>query len=890
MKKLLKKLNTKREGATLVTVVIATAFLIAIGVVILSASTRYLVSVYMDRNSNENLYDAEGILAEVRAGILEYAGDAGAEAYKEIVENYEKVETETIAGDDGSTVDVAISGKDRFARRYICGIIQELEGNTLTGGITKDWDGAAVNDLSTTSDIPESSLKQRSFSINSLRSLTNFPDAIKTEAMLGSPIAGGATPSPTPETTESTPAPGASDLKYAIYKSPTKGYFLTIHNLVVDYTNPGGYRSTIQTDIQLMVPDFKFDGNDTLDAASKFLVISDGVLDVNGSADRSDGDVNNDGVTFNGNIYTGGNVVDTASADNAGITIQGGKAAHFNSELLISRGNLDAFTGSKVDIHGANEVSVVGGVAVSNPSTAGDIYLKNIRLLNNGTGGTSALSDSKFKGTDFSMKANAYIENDLDIQDAGATVTLGGKYYGYSYSEENENNAVAAKSQADYSSAILINGIGTTLQSANGSQESLKKLLLAGRTYVSRGGDKLTDAYNDIMMGESLAVKSNQIAYMVPDKYVLVKHNPISSSEASSEGGTYFDPLTLVDLEKMKADTNLFQYLDEARPVTGNYGQSSATSGGEGYVFLYLNFKNQVSANRYFKAFFNGEYVNTEEEEEDDETPGAVTVDDIAQRARAYITTKNDAMRFSPEMFLIAGNIVHNYEAQGGPGFQEASYFDADGNPSQTLLDDGKMVGMRYVNLQKYLTTSGDAASMRLLKSGKQFLNRTAPSETAAPLVSAGMIKTDQMDALSIPTGNNEIEPQTGAKIYAGTGNISIDNTYLGSPSGLTGYGRCLVVNKGNVSIGNNCSGLIIADGDVTVTANFRGLIIATGSVKVSTSVTLESDMVLVNKLLTFAQSDPRLSPIFGISNPDTHNSTIQEDCCRYLNWVKNTY
>ena len=121
---LLKKLNTKREGATLVTVVIATAFLIAIGVVILSASTRYLVSVYMDRNSNENLYDAEGILAEVRAGILEYAGEAGAAAYKDIIENYEKVEIDPDTGE-------ALSGKDRFARLYICGIIHESHINIL---------------------------------------------------------------------------------------------------------------------------------------------------------------------------------------------------------------------------------------------------------------------------------------------------------------------------------------------------------------------------------------------------------------------------------------------------------------------------------------------------------------------------------------------------------------------------------------------------------------------------------------------------------------------------------------------------------------------------------------------------------------------------------------
>ena len=90
MKKISNKMRVMREGATLVTVVIATAFLIAIGVVILTASTKYLVSVYMDRNTNDNMYSAEGILSEVRAGLLEYVGDAGLTTYKEIMEDYEK--------------------------------------------------------------------------------------------------------------------------------------------------------------------------------------------------------------------------------------------------------------------------------------------------------------------------------------------------------------------------------------------------------------------------------------------------------------------------------------------------------------------------------------------------------------------------------------------------------------------------------------------------------------------------------------------------------------------------------------------------------------------------------------------------------------------------------
>ena len=125
----------------MITVVIATAFLIAIGVVILGASTKYLVSVYMDRNSNENLYDAEGVLAEVRAGLLEYAGDSSVDAYKTIVENYETVVYDTVVDEDGTEKKVPLMARDRFARMYIDGIISRLSGETHT------WDSEEVNVL-----------------------------------------------------------------------------------------------------------------------------------------------------------------------------------------------------------------------------------------------------------------------------------------------------------------------------------------------------------------------------------------------------------------------------------------------------------------------------------------------------------------------------------------------------------------------------------------------------------------------------------------------------------------------------------------------------------------------------------------------------------------------
>ncbi|MBO6108193.1 MAG: hypothetical protein J6P16_02180 [Eubacterium sp.] len=899
MKKLLKKMNTGREGATLITVVIATAFMVAIGVIILAASTRYLVSVYMDRNSNDNLYDAEGVLAEVRAGVLEYAGNSGAEAYKEIVENYGTVFTMP----DGSP----ISMRDRFAQLYISGIIMQLEGGSVSGGITRTWDESKVNDLTQFPSLAVSGGAVQSFSINSLRSLTNHPESVKTKAMLELALAGG----------EGGEIPAESmDLSYGIYKSASKGYFLTIKNLVIDHTDDAGYRSTIQTDVQLSAPDYKFDGDDTLDAASKFLLISDGRLRVGDGAGISEAIVDPeglpamsaDGAEFDGSIYTGGRVGTTDSlgeiiGDSSAILVEPNMGAHFNCETLISRGSLEAKTGSHVYIRGAKEITNIGGVPTLTESANGDIYLKNI-LLTPSSASVIAPAPDTGKGTIFNMKANAYIENDLDIRDAGTTVALGGKYFGYSYSEENGDSETAAKSQSDYSSAILVNGLGTRLltnvdftRAADGTMtylddvDNLDMLLLAGRTFVKRGTS--AQVYNDIMMGESVAVKSNQIAYLVPDKYVSAGHNPVTATEASWDGSSFFNPDSLINMRELRRSGLLWSLLDENHPVVGNY-KSAANSESESYVFLYLNFKNQNAANEYFKAFYRGDFISgssyEEEDEIDEDKPGDATPEDLNTRAKAYIVSDDGGITMSPSLFMIAGNIVRNTDAEGGPGFQSATYFDGDGNPLPLLLNEGKSIGYRYVNLQKYLTTAGDASSMRLVKSAKTFLDRTTSTRSTQPeLVKDTMIRVDKIQTIGTVSTT---EPQTGAKVYCSQaeGDLELSATYLGTP-GADGKGRCLIINNGDVTIpGSGCSGLIIANGDVYVKGDFTGLIIETGNIDVQTRSKLESDQVLVDKLLNYARSDEKLSGVFGLTEPETHNATIAEDCCQYLNWEKNSY
>ena len=74
----------------MVSVVIGVLFLAAIGVIVLTVANKYMISVSVDHNESSNFYEAEGILEEVKSGLLEYAGESSEEAYRYILQNYSK--------------------------------------------------------------------------------------------------------------------------------------------------------------------------------------------------------------------------------------------------------------------------------------------------------------------------------------------------------------------------------------------------------------------------------------------------------------------------------------------------------------------------------------------------------------------------------------------------------------------------------------------------------------------------------------------------------------------------------------------------------------------------------------------------------------------------------
>lgn len=738
-RKFYKNLFEGKEGASFISVIIGVTFLATLGITILTIATRYMSTVIVEKYSSDNFYQTEGILEEVRTGLLEYADTASETAYTDVLENYTK-ESENM--------------KDVYSKKYLSGL-----ATVLRGGMTYSED-----------DIKNNLGTAVTCSLDVVKKLTKKPDAVQT-------------------------VPGTNLCFVTNYDDKT-GYTLTIKNLLVDYTDDTDYRSSIQSDIVFQVPDYKFEGDSTLNEIKNYIVINDDQLKVQNA---------NIGIQFIGNVYTGNK--------DTGIDIGTQSLVNFNSKTIISRGNLDAYTGSVLNLNGESGI--------------GDLWLQNIRLLKYG-------SDSSLE-TKVTLNENAYISNDLDIQDNNATVNLGGKYYGYSYNEQNDSSRGEGLN-SEYSSAILVNGLNTTLNA-----NSLDKMILAGRAFVSQNKSDYTSTTTNILTGESLSIKSNQLAYLVPDSCIpeSVDHNPMAIPE-----------LTATVESDVKANllsnAALKDYLNPAKPYIANYIHGASGD----YVYLFLNFASEAKANEYFKDYYTGVV------EIKDESGNIIeNQSKLKERAQSFLSVPDmGKTKFSGNLCLIAANIVYNYEASAGSSIQSSNYYNSSGAPRENLLQDGRKIAMDYLGKCKTLLSSGGTG---------RDTNIRLDDSLDLPLVSSRIIDFSKVDS-------------TVFKDYSDKD---------GNP-----IGRVTVVN-GDRNVTSADSGLLIVKGDVTVDADFKGLILASGKVTVTGNHKLEYDMITVGNLLEEIKYDDEFAKYFYAFNGGlSQDTTEMNKCVFYQNWVKNAY
>lgn len=364
----------------------------------------------------------------------------------------------------------------------------------------------------------------------------------------------------------------------------TKDEGIILKDLLVYYRDSNGFVSEIKTDIRIVYPDFRFSDNDAPNIGD-YCFITDTALVQDNKGGRG------------GSAYT--------------TTIKGNSYAY---KINTSGVNIDYKpTGKGTDTHiVADELDVVNGSLKTYDAT--ELWVADIVA----------------KSSNVSLAGYTYVQDDLDLRGNGCKVTMTGYYTGYGNKYD----------KANYSSAILVNGINTDLDF-----QYVKKLTLAGRAFVAtssnaekakedaRNADKATvnaatkiingatgnNSINAVYTGESIAAKVNQLCYLVPGECIGIDENgdsvfhganPIELDEQNAEYYEQIKAGTLEDVsinKKIKALGSLYTLGDfVATDASGKPEISKVfVRGSENtFVYYYMKFKDDAAANIYFAQYY----------------------------------------------------------------------------------------------------------------------------------------------------------------------------------------------------------------------------------------------------------------------------------------------
>lgn len=525
---------------------------------------------------------------------------------------------------------------------------------------------------------------------------------------------------------------------------------LAIRNLVVTYQD-GGYVNTITTDIKISTPALEFARISTMPEIADYSIIAQDGLDVASGAHWS----------LQGKAFAGTGINLTSAeldANNAATT------------LLVTQG----------------DVTVQGG-SVFTTSTTTSLWANAVTAGAN-TGSTTG-------GNTISLLGRSYIKDDTTLNGASNVLTVGGQYYGYS---NNDSNATE-------SSAIIINGSDSTLNMSN-----LETLVVAGTSFVSTkytGTDTTTSesAINtaDVLMGDSIAVKGNQIAYMVPTECKGIVSNPMSYSQ-------YAD---LITNSNWKEDA-LSTYLSTLRRSLASYGSISIqpvyTARDGGTVYLYLSFTDADVASKYYMDYYGGY--------------GGV-------KMREYLNRYVSAFSFNTTSMnrLVAQG---NYLVPASSTATTGTYTGNTGDVATTAQE-----------LQNY--SSSYTALCAKLVENKSSLSSTELDQTVYQnLIDSNASGTGKLDKFLAACKNNSANLWSDNISYTTTGNMEVATIWASAADMSAGTGvRCIIVDNDDdtdtaYTVPSGGSGIIIATGDVALNSNVNvawdGLIICNGEITLS--------------------------------------------------------
>lgn len=675
---------------------------------------------------------------------------------------------------------------------------------------------------------------------------------------------------------------------------------LVIHNVTVKRTTAEGYVQSITTDIEITEPEFDvaFSSVDSMNnAIYDFSMIADMGIEFNDATN------NLQNITISGNVYAASdyynkeynesastrvsNYYDGSAESAAKLALCNGLAEqsrysgiYVNSTSVSIMADTIIVPGSISVIDDAN-LYISGNVSNNVSSTAkyADVWADNIVIAPSYTRTVS----KKMNEGQFTMYANAYIADDLEINGDDASVELAGNYYGYNYSQSSETERVLSQyvqsDKAHYnSSAIIING-----DNAYVDMTGLTNLYVAGRAYISTTTtrDVTVDYENntattyyvnaeenktnvDVQTGESISVKSSQLAYM---PLGVMDYNGISIPKFTSTYEAFNETI----YEHIK------DWLDPDNPVV------SQTVSGNTYYFL--KFANAESASAFFDWYVNdlpdiaGYDIATDLV--DVTSYADMDVSDIKIGDATVVTTSGS---YTSGAMNVAAS--------------KSLTVNASSTYSSLLVDvDG---------------SANNVTSVALIQKASQYNSDYLEMKYALQLVDPDAYTGDDKDeaqALKDAIAAMSSENVTPLNYYLDMSKVS-DSAYT---SGVKIGNSYVWISTGDVTVtaptGSNGKvlGLVIAEGDVTFdddVTKFEGLIISGSKIIVDHKVDFVANAEIVKTILRTAEASEGSSDDYsgickifkmyessstGSSSGNTSVGNIEiGDVLQYSNWKKN--
>jgi len=585
---------------------------------------------------------------------------------------------------------------------------------------------------------------------------------------------------------------------------------LTVEGFTLTYKDNSGYENSVTTDIVINVPPF------LPTALYEYAIVADVELN-NAGADRK--------VAVSGKAYAGkvsvinnnvSNVSDNELAIGSNVTNTASGNKEIISGFLVSKGTVTVSNNAKFSVTGTST-----------------LWANRIEVGENGVFylGTEGTGDTPATG------ATAYVADDLELKGKNASATLNGNYFGFGNGGDTAPTATPfLQNVGEYSSSILVSGEGVNLD-----LEGLSVLFLAGNAYVSNFGYTTynPDEYKSpisIPMANSIAIKSDQVAYLVPERllkkdsittnpYYVPSNGTVPPITADNIGNyVYYDKAVFSTKIPNDSDnkTTLNDYNATVKPVYVSLNSSSGT-----LIYFFVTFNTQADAQAYFNDYLT--YNSSS----------------AGQYLSYYFKKDNDYRLPSSSSINTAGSY---YDANKDLIIKSETGSDVFAN----MKDEAATYYKKYANLKTWLSEYDPEVDSAGDTPFKNYVNSNSALANGSTVIKfyADGDTTKNPVALVIPAGY-----------------YTNHTTYEFNPDDYLTNGSTTVK-------------VIIAFGNVTVKGALNGLILSSGTVTLHANV---SNTNSADVLAAFNAKDDK-----GNSLSDIMNNIYGGSVVEYANWKKN--